>query len=609
MSAVHPRPTPWRAGLATAAALGLAGCGGPGLGPSSTPPAAATTELPAADTSADTTAAAPPTTLRFTDATAASGLDGFRHEPGYSPDKFMPEIMGPGVALADVNRDGAPDLVVTNSGAIGQAARAEDARNRLYLNDGAGVFRDATAEWGLPSPGYGMGVAAGDWDDDGWVDLFLTAFGGGDTLLRNTGTAFVDATAAAGLVDDGGWSTSAGFFDADGDGDLDLWVVRYAAYDVANAIACYSGGVHVYCTPEMVAGTPDTLWRNNGDGTFSDVSESAGLRAQAPTRGLALVLGDVEPDGDVDAYIANDLDRNELWLNDGRGRFADVGAVAGVAYSSTGAEEAGMGADLGDVNGDGRPDLVSANFQGESASTYLQEAPPAPGQVLFREASDALGIGAPMRARLKWGVDIADLDHDADADLVVANGHLYDNVSTLLDDVTFGQPNSILEQRADGAFRDVSSAAGAAFAAAHVSRGLATGDVDGDGDLDLVFANNGGPLELARNDSAAAGAWLGLWLEGDPTAGANRSAIGARVEAVAGARTVTAQVLGASSYLSAHDPRLVLGLADAAAADIVIRWPGGGEDRHPGLVAGRWFRVVQGQPPAPFTPGAQPIAP
>ncbi|MEO8084020.1 MAG: CRTAC1 family protein [Ardenticatenales bacterium] len=563
----------------------------------------------------DTTATTATTSLRFTESAARLGLGDFRHVPTYTSAKYMPEIMGPGVALVDVNRDGAPDLVVTNSGAVGQTARAADARNRLYLNDGAGHFRDATDEWGLPSNGYGMGVAAGDFDNDGWPDLFLTAFGGGDTLLRNTGTRFEDVTARAGLTDDGRWSTSAAFLDADGDGDLDLWVLRYADYTPASAIACYANGVQVYCTPEMVPGAPDTLWRNNGDGTFTDGSDDAGIRANAPTRGLALVAGDIDLDGDTDVYVANDLDRNELWLNDGRGRFTDVGALAGVAYSSTGAEEAGMGTDLGDIDGDGRPDLISANFQGETASTYLQDPPPSPGQLLFHEASDAIGIGAPMRDRLKWGVALADADADGDPDILMANGHLYDNVTTLLDDVTFGQPNTLLEDVGGGRFRDVSAAAGDAFTAALVSRGLAVGDLDGDGRIDVVIGNNGGPLQVAMNETASAGHWIGLWLEGDPTAGANRSAIGARVAvtptdgASTSTKAITAQVLGASSYLSVSDRRVLVGLGDATAVAVRIRWPGGAETREAALAADRWYHIDQGRPAAAFTPGERSTSP
>ena len=549
------------------------------------------------------------TSLRFTEVASDIGLGAYRHVPTYSDDKYMPEFMGSGVAIVDVNRDGAPDLVVTNSGAVGQAVRSPEAANRLFLNDGRGHFSDATASWGLPSRGYGMGVAAGDWNNDGWTDLFLSNYGGGDTLLRNTGTRFEDVTAAAGLTDEGRWSMSSAFFDGDGDGDLDLWVTRYIDYTMANAIECHLNRVHVYCTPEMYAGDHDRYWRNNGDGTFTDGSDEAGITANTPTRSLALVAGDIDLDGDTDVYVANDLDRNELWLNDGTGHFTDVGSVAGVAYSSNGAEEAGMGTDLGDVDGDGRPDLITANFQGESASTYLQEPPIGPGQLLFREVSDAVGIGVAARARLKWGIDLADLDADGDADILIANGHLYDNIGSFMGDVTFGQTNTLFENRGDGSFSDVSAAVGDAFTAALGSRGLATGDLDGDGRLDVVVGNNGGPLEVAHNESLSAGQWLGLWLEGDVAAGANRSAIGARITASAGDRTHTAQRLGGSSFLSANDARVLLGLAAATTADIRIQWPGGAETTHKAMAAGRWYHVVQGRDPVPFVPGERTIVP
>jgi len=589
-----------RAAIAASLVFTLAACRRPASSPS---PEAA---IPAPPSIA---AATSTTSLRFREVAAEIGLGAYRHVPTYSADKYMPEFMGSGVALVDVNRDGAPDLVVTNSGAVGQAVRAPEAANRLFLNDGRGHFTDATAVWGLPSRGYGMGVAAGDWNNDGWTDLFLSNYGGGDTLLRNTGTDFQDVTAAAGLTDDGRWSMSSAFLDGDGDGDLDLWVTRYVDYTMANAIKCHLNRVHVYCTPEMYAGVHDRYWRNNGDGTFTDGSEEAGITANMPTRGLALVAGDIDLDGDTDVYVANDLDRNELWLNDGAGRFTDVGSVAGVAYSSNGAEEAGMGTDLGDVDGDGLPDLIAANFQGESASTYLQEPPIGPGRLLFREVSDAVGIGIAARARLKWGVDLADLDADGDTDILIANGHLYDNMGSFMGDVAFGQANTLFENRGDGTFSDVSAAAGDAFTAALGSRGLATGDLDGDGRLDVVVGNNGGPLEVAHNETMAAGRWIGLWLEGDVAAGANRSAIGARITASAGDRTPTAQRLGGSSFLSVNDARVLLGLAGATTADIRIQWPGGAETTHTAVAAGRWYHVVQGRDPVPFVPGERTMAP
>jgi hypothetical protein len=544
-------------------------------------------------------AAPPATTLRFEDGTRASGI-AFRHAPHRSPRRLMPEVMGSGVALADFNRDGAVDVVLVNSGDLGAAARPAGAENRLYLNDGKGRFADKTAEWGLKSAGYGMGAAAGDFDNDGWTDLFLTTFAGPDTLLRNDHGRFVDVTVKAGIAQDGRWSTSAGFFDLEGDGDLDLWLVRYVRYDPRTALPCYHHGAQVYCTPLVFEPETSRLLRNNGDGTFKDVS--AGGPGTAPGKGLALVIGDIDQDGDADVYVANDSAPNHLWLNQGAGRLRETGLLAGVALSEMGAELAGMGADMSDVDGDGRLDLAVTNFQGETTSVYLQGA-----RGLFQEVSDAIGVGERARARLKFGIDFFDADNDGDEDLLVANGHIEDNVAGFVRGVGFEQQNTLYEHVGGGRFKDVSDAAGPALQDRQVSRGLATGDLDGDGRLDFVVANNGGTAQVGMNASPQPGRFVSLWLEGGT---ANRSAIGARVVARAGGRTLIREVRGASSYLSACDPRVHLGLGAAVAADeVTIHWPGSRPQVLRGLEAGRHYRVVQGRPAVPYVPGAAVIPP
>jgi enediyne biosynthesis protein E4 len=536
--------------------------------------------------------------LRFEDGTRASGID-FHHAPNRSPLRLMPEIIGSGLVLADFNRDGAVDVVLVNSGQLGAAGRPAGAENRLYVNDGKGRFRDATAEWGLPSPGYGMGVSAGDFDNDGWTDLFLTTFEGPDTLLRNEQGRFVDVTRKAGIVPDGQWSTSAGFFDLEGDGDLDLWVVRYVRYDRRDALPCYYSGVRVYCTPLVFEGLPSRLLRNNGNGTFTDVSRS--LRT-APGKGLALVIGDVDQDGDADVFVANDSTANHLWLNEGAGRLRETAMMAGVALSEMGSEQAGMGADMSDVDGDGRLDLAVTNFQGETTSIALQGE----GGV-FQEVSDAVGVGETARARLKFGIDFFDADNDGDEDLLVANGHIEDNIAVFTRNVGFEQQNTLYEHLEGSRFRDVSDLAGPALQDKQVSRGLATGDLNGDGLLDFVVTNNGGVAQVGINACPRPGRFLSLWLEGRK---ANRSAIGARVVARAGGRTLVRQVHGASSFLSMCDPRVHLGVGSAAAVDeLTIYWPGTAPQVLRGLQAGRHYRVVEGQPAVAYEPGAAVIPP
>jgi len=605
---------------ALAVASSLAGCGRGGPASTAEDPATAvggTASGAQATGAADGAAGAPPASdqpdvtgegatsaaspLSFQDVTATSGVD-FVHQAGYTDEKLMPEIMGGGVAAVDINRDGAPDLVFVNSGFIGRP-RSDDDANRLYLNDGDGTFRDATLEWGLPTPemGYGYGVAAGDYDNDGWTDLFLTAYGGGEMLLRNTGSGMVDVTADAGIEQDGGWGTSAGFLDLDSDGDLDLWLQRFVAFDQATTEKCYNNTIHIYCTPNISDVVPDRLLRNNGDGTFQDISAEAGL-TDHPNLGLALAIADIDGDGNQDVYVANDISRNQLWLSDGNGGLTEVGRLYGVAYGANGLEEAGMGADVGDVDGDGRSDIAVANFQDEPTSIYMQG-----GERMFREQADPMGVGMTARTRLSWGIDFFDGDNDGGQDLLVANGHLWDNAETFASGIIFRQPNSLYYNAGDGRFTDVTEASGGALAARQSSRGLATADLDGDGRLDFVVANNNEAPQIARNTSEPAGRFVTLWLEG---VSGNRSAIGARVEAAIGERTLYREVMGASSYLSVPDRRIHLGLGDAEAVDgLTIRWPGGAAQEFGSLPADAHYRIVEGAEPQPYTPGSATIEP
>jgi hypothetical protein len=540
------------------------------------------------------------TAIRFDDGTEASGID-FLHVPTRTAEKLMPEIMGSGVAIVDVNRDGAPDVVLINSGAVRAPSRPAEARNRLYINDGRGHFTDQTEAWKLPSTGYGMGVAAGDYDNDGWVDLFLTMYRGDDVLLRNTGSNFEDVTQKAGIKADGQWSTSAGFFDLDNDGDLDLWTVRYVNYTPENAVKTYRNRLQIYSTPVVYDAVADRLLRNNGDGTFTDASKDAGLAAAA-RKGLALAIGDIDLDGDQDVYVANDTNPNQLWINDGRGGLKDNGQLYGVAYSEEGVEQGSMGADFSDTNSDGLLDIVCTNFQTETTNIYRQEQP-----LLFRDVSDIVGIGETARARLKFGVDFFDADNDGDEDLLVANGHIEDNIGEQTDSITFMQQTTLYENSGNGNFADISNAAGPALQLKQVGRGLATGDLDGDGDLDFIITANGGKAQLGINMTEKRGNFVGLWLEGSK---ANRSGIGARVVAKFGNRTIQREVMGASSYLSICDFRLLLGLGEATTIDeLTIHWPGRAPQVIKGLAAGKYYRVVEGQEPSAFVPGEKRIEP
>lgn len=536
------------------------------------------------------------TGIRFEDATARSGVH-FRHVPTRTDEKFMPEIMGSGVAISDFNRDGAPDIFLVNSGAIGAATRGENARDRFYLNDGKGNFSDKTEEWQLTSSGYGQGIAAGDFDNDGWTDVFLTSYDGTNRLLKNTGTGFEDVTTRAGIKADGRWATSAGFVDIDNDGDLDLYLARYIDYTRANVQQTYHNRLLVYSTPILYKAVADQIWRNDG-GKFTEVGAQAGI-ASSPEKGLALAIGDIDLDGDTDIFVANDSTPNHLWINDGSGRFKDVAQLSGAAYSEVGKEQANMGADFSDFDANGLLDIADTTFQTEATAIYRQRE-----RMLFEDVTDAVGVGASSRARLKFGIEFFDADNDGDEDLMVANGHIEDNIEQNSETITFAQQNSLYENLG-GRFADISDVAGNALLDKQVSRGLATADLNGDGAVDFVVTNNGGAAQIGFNTSTDKGNFVILWLEGSRS---NRNAIGARVVAKIGDRRVERQVMAAQSYLSVSDFRLHFGLGPRERIDeLTIYWPGAAEQTFRDLDGGRFYYIRQDKEPMPFVAGEKQV--
>jgi hypothetical protein len=498
--------------------------------------------------------------------TTAAGI-GFVHQSGASADKHMVETMGSGAAWLDYDNDGFQDLFLVNG--------APGSPNVLYRNDRDGTFTDVTTRAGIAGTANGTafkaGVAVGDIDNDGDLDLYVTAFGP-NTLYRNNGNGtFTDVTASARVA--GGareWSTSAGFFDADRDGDLDLYVVNYldARRDENPYCGLKREGYRIYCSPSLFDGVADRLFRNDGAGVFTDISAAAGI-ANPAGKGLGVAFCDVDGDRHTDVYVANDMVRNFLYRNNGDGTFVDIAYRAGVGFDPNGRPQAGMGTDCADVNSDGLPDIVVTNYADELNSLYLNR-----GGGLFDDASSTGDLRASFRP-LGFGVRLFDIDNDGDRDLYVVNGHVVDNISLYEPGAMYRQRDELYENVGNGVFRDVSDRGGPAMQLMHVGRGLATADYDNDGDLDAVVTSVGEPPVLLRNRGVRDRSWLIVRLRGRAS---NRNGLGARVEVHAGGRKQVAEVTNVSSYQSASDIRLHVGLGSARSIDrLEVYWPGGAQ--------------------------------
>ena len=509
---------------------------------------------------------------QFVDIAREAGVV-FHHTNGASAAKHLVETMGSGGLFFDYDGDGWIDILLIDGGSIADAAADRLARHRLYHNRANGTFEDVTDRSGLQHRQYGMGACAGDYDGDGRPDLYLTNYGP-NTLYHNLGPSagqaaqFEDVTAAAG-VGDPRWSAGCAFADLDGDGDLDLWVVNYVDADRAHSPFCgdASRGVRFYCHPLKYDPLPSTVYRNDGNGVFTDVSAASGVGALR-ANGLGIVVADYDNDGRPDVFVANDTMPNFLFHNLGGLRFAETALVSGIALAADGKARAGMGIDAGDYDGDGRLDLVITNldFEMHTLDRGLERD-------LFGYASTESGIGFPTLPFVGFGVAFLDFDNDGQLDIAIANGHILDNAPQFRAGSTYRQRKLLFRNTTLRRFAEVGRASGAAFAAEKVGRGLAVGDIDNDGDLDLLVTNNGQDAELLRNDGGNRANALLVQLRG---AGGNTQAIGARVRLTAGSRTQIRDVKAGSSYLSQNDLRAHFGLGAAARADrIEVVWPSG----------------------------------
>ncbi len=524
----------------------------------------------------------------FQEAAARTGLK-FHHFTGSTGERYMPEIMGAGVALLDYDNDGDLDVYLVQGAAFDPSRQpGEPLGNRLYRNDlsstGSLGFTDVTVESGTGHSGYGMGVATGDYDNDGDVDLYVTNFGP-NVLYRNDGRGrFTDVTRLAG-VDDDRWSTSAAFVDYDRDGALDLFVLNYVDFTVTGNKRCYAPtGELDYCTPKAYNPVTARLFRNEGGGRFLDVSVASGISA-ARGPGLGVTSADLNGDGWVDLYVANDTAANLLWINQKNGTFRENGLPAGAAYSEDGLAKAGMGVSAGDYDNDGWEDLVVVNLTREGATLFRNDASGG-----FQDVTLATGLKPITYPFTGFGVDWFDYDHDGWLDLFIANGAVTIQESLRGQPYPFHQKNQLIRNEAGKRFTDVSARAGTALALSEVTRGAAFGDIDNDGDVDIVLTNNNGPARLLLNQAAGGGHWLVVRLAGGVSQGA-RVAVLRR-----GARPLWRRAHTDSSYLSASDPRVHFGLGDATLVDrIRVQWPDGLVEEFGGVEADRVITVGRGK--------------
>ena len=502
----------------------------------------------------------------FVDATEEAGIH-FKHSNGKTEHKHIIETMGSGVVFFDYDTDGDADLYFVNSGGIPQARQdTQQARlgNVLYRNEGDGRFTDVTEISGTGDTGYGMAAAAGDIDNDGDADLYVANFGQ-DTLYRNNGDGtFTDITKAAG-IDNDLWGIAAIYLDFDVDGDLDIFVVNYLVYELSMPVTTFKGIIG-YGHPRSYEGTPDVLYRNNGDGTFTNIAETAGVTNPTEGRGMAAVACDYDNDGFPDIYVTNDTNRNFLYRNNGDGTFTDESLFIGVGYDESGVAEGSMGVDCGDYNGDGWLDLIVANS--EKVTLYKNEQ-----GLLFIDVTADSGLQQPTLPFVGFSPLFLDYDNDGHLDLFCANGHPQDVIEILMDHETYAQRDQMFQNKGDGTYMDVSETAGAYFTEALVGRAAATADYDNDGDTDIVIMNSNQRAVLLRNDGGNQKNWIGIKLVGSQS---NRDGIGAKVTVSTADMTQIREIKSGSSYASGSDTRLLFGLGQNQRVEkISIVWQSG----------------------------------
>jgi hypothetical protein len=501
---------------------------------------------------------------QFIDVASEAGLT-FKHENGASPEKHLFETFGSGVAVIDYDNDGFPDLFFANGADLAHGKSSPG--NVLYRNLGNGKFVDVTAKAGVAGNGmFATGVTAGDYDNDGLLDIYVTGFGGNQLFRNNGNGTFTDVTTKAGVAG-AGWSSSAAWLDYDRDGYLDLFVARYVDYDMKHAPYCgyNKDGYRMYCDPQQFDGAANLLYHNNRDGTFTEVSRKAGV-ANPAGKSLGVAVGDVDGDGWPDIFVANDGVRNFLYRNQGDGTFADVTYSAAVGFDTDGKTLAGMGTEIADVDGDGLPDIFLTAFSRQYNPLYRNM-----GKLVFEDFTRKARLPSSVLS-LGFGTKLFDFNNDGLLDIFVTNGHVTDNVRLYDPELSYAQTD-LLYENIGGRFRDVSAESGPGFGIQHVGRGAAVGDFDNDGDLDIVVSNCGGPPLLLRNDGGNRNHWIAIRARGRES---NRFGIGSKIRVTSGGRTQLREINPYGSYLSTSDVRLYIGLGrETAVARLEIEWPSG----------------------------------
>jgi hypothetical protein len=525
--------------------------------------------------------------VAFTDITSSAGIL-WKQVNGASVSHYLPETMGGGVAFLDFDHDGLLDIFLLTGGETPNHPSDRPARNALYRNLGNGKFEEVAAKAGVDRNSfYGIGVAAADYDNDGFPDLYITGYPRSALLHNNGDGTFTDVTDKAGVRNAGKFGASAAWFDYDRDGLLDLFVCNYVKFSYDLPLHCTFEGAPTYCAQIAYEGDAPTLYHNNGNGTFTDVTAQAGL-SQLVGRALGVVAIDVDGDGWQDLFVSRDHSSNLLLMNKHDGTFSDRALDADVAFNMDGNALSGMGVDAGDFMGNGFPGFVVTNFSGERHALFVNQ-----GKFPFAARTLESGLGSVTVPYVGWGVQFLDYNNSGLLGLLIANGHIYESIEKQQPGISYREPPLLLSNSGDGKFRDMKEAAGATFQQRFVARGLATGDIDNDGRIDAILSRLDATPILLRNTWEPSGSWIGLELEGTRS---NRDAIGARVTVSLPKRKLVRWITGGSSYLSTHDKRVIVGLGNEAANGEVsaeINWPSGQAQLLSGLKINQYHHILE----------------